>query len=75
MEDWEFHKGVVGWANPPPGCEAPSQRKFALYRGDAADVKVWIENGAVQLLDEMDYYPGGCYSVPLEVIRRLMEEP
>lgn len=70
--DWELKRGKVGWLNPPPGCKLPTERYYGLYKG-AADVFVWIENGSVQLLDDMDYYPVGCYSVPLGLVLRLME--
>lgn len=70
LDGWRLWCGVEGWKNPPPGCAKP-RRRFYAQCDDSTEVTAWVEGGFLQVKDDMVYYPGGCYSVPLSVIRWL----
>jgi len=74
IDGWAIERKVYGWVIPPAGLGTPVERWVArsldMYN---KKVSIWIEAGAVQLLDEEEYYPGGCYGIPLAVIAKLQE--
>lgn len=72
IEGWIIERRLQGWVNPPPGLSVPRER-WTAQSPDSENVSVWIESGALQLLDDEQYYPGGCYSVPLAVLGKLQE--
>ena len=70
IDGWLIKTGKMGWRNPPPGFEPIKERTYAICKDDTS-VSAWVECGALQVLDDEDCYPGGCYSVPLSVIERI----
>jgi hypothetical protein len=72
VANWVIERRVHGWSNPPSGLGVPVER-WVAQSPDDKNVSVWIEAEALQLLDDEQYYPGGCYSIPIVVLLKLQE--
>lgn len=51
----------------------PEERRAELI--DDEDITCCVSNGLLCVDDGTQYYPGGCYRIPLELIDRLREMP
>ncbi len=66
---WELVETEIGWVrNLNQLCTI--RNGWAIKESDHG-ITVWIEGKYLAVHDPTDYYPTGCYDIPLELIELL----
>lgn len=69
---WEIVWREIGWVNPNTIREGWAI--IDLYHDEEYKTIAWIEDNCLAINDKMDYYPYGCYDIPLNLIEELKKK-
>ena len=67
--EWKIVWREIGWVNPNTIREGWAI--VDLYHDEGSRVYAWIEDSCLAINDQIDYYPHGCYDIPLDLIDEL----
>jgi hypothetical protein len=76
MNEWRVVWREIGWPYPEGKDKISTVREgWALEYGeeieDSNNLYVWIEDEYLAISDPVEYYPIGCYNIPLDLLDKL----
>ena len=72
MNEWKLIWREIGWVNI--NNVSTIRNGWALEcinDSENTNTYVWIEDNYLAVCDPMDYYPSGCYNIPLDLLDKL----
>ena len=73
IDGWVIERKVPIWSFLDYPGLPKGESSWIAQSPDDERVSVMIKDGVMHLVDDIDYYPSGGYSVPLAVVAKLQE--